>query len=264
MATETKHQPTQAPVPAYQREADRKRLRFIIEQARLSAPAKGRVLDVGCGNGVISINLGAQGYQVQGIDASDKAIENARRQNPFDNVRFDVISAEQLQADGQSYDIIICSEVLEHLHQPASLVKLLYQLLAKDGILIVTVPNGMGPREVLVTKPVQRARAKDNWLWKMVKGTKKGMGYQGFTVQSGADDLEHIQFFSKSDLTKLANDNGFQIIRFGSSNFVEDVFPISWFANRIHFLQKVDCAVADVLPHQLTGGFFSVWKKKAN
>lgn len=251
-------------IPAYQREADRKRLRFIIEQARQYAPANGRVLDVGCGNGVISINLGAQGYQVQGIDSSDKAIDNARRQNPFSHVRFDVISAEALQAGGQTYDIVICSEVLEHLNQPAELLKVLYQLLAKGGILIVTVPNGMGPREVLVTKPVQRARAKDNWLWKMVKSTKKGMGYQGFTVQSGADDLDHIQFFSKSDLTKLATNNGFEIVQFGSSNFVEDVFPISWFANRIHFLQKIDCAVADVLPHQLTGGFFSVWKKKAN
>jgi 2-polyprenyl-3-methyl-5-hydroxy-6-metoxy-1,4-benzoquinol methylase len=253
---------TQPPqLPIYQREADRKRLRFIIEQAQQFVPAGGRILDVGCGNGVISIHLGAQGYQVQGIDMSDKTIQMARQQNPLPNVKFDVISAEELRADGQQYDLVVCSEVLEHLTDPGALLRVIYQLVKPAGRLVVTVPNGMGPRELLVTKPVLRARANNGLMWRLIKGTKKGMGYQGFTVQSGADNLDHIQFFTKTDLRKLAQGAQFEIEKFGAANFVDDVFPMSWFANRVRVLQKIDCAVADFLPNQLSGGFFSVWKK---
>ena len=88
------------------------------------------------------------------------------------------------------------------------------------------------------------------------------MGYSGTTVQSAADNLDHIQFFSRTDLDQLAQQHGFKITRFGKANFVEDVFPFSLFAKRISLLQKIDCKIADLLPYQFTGGFFTVWEKR--
>jgi hypothetical protein len=55
--------------------------------------------------------------------------------------------------------------------------------------------------------------------------------------------------------------NQFQITLFGKTNFVEDVFPFSFFTKKIKVLQKLDCQVAEVLPYGMTGGFVSVWKK---
>ena len=248
----------------FNRIADLKRLQFIIDTLKKNLPAQSVVLDVGCGNGVISRNLGRCGYNVFGIDVSEKAIFKAKELNEFPNVNFDVISAEQLVADGNKYNAIICSEVLEHLNKPEDLLKTLYRSLTDDGVLIVTVPNGMGPRELFVTKPVIRLQKQDKFIWHTILKIKKLFGYTGTTVQSSASDLTHIQFFTKTALQNLAKENNFQIIKFGKTNFVEDVFPFSIFSKRIKLLQKIDCAVAEVLPYSFTGGFVTVWKKTRN
>ncbi|HVB03099.1 MAG TPA: methyltransferase domain-containing protein [Chitinophagaceae bacterium] len=245
----------------YARIADRKRLDFIAKVLVEGLPAGGIVLDVGCGNGVISRHLGRQGFQVLGIDVSEKAISKARELNTQPKVNFEVMSAEQLAATGMTYDAVVCSEVLEHLQDPASLLNILHSTLKDGGKLIVTVPNGRGPREALVTRPVLHMRSSDNYLWQLLKRLKKALGYQGSTVQSSADNLDHVQFFSKNDLYSMSRTHQFRITRFGKANFIEDVFPFSWFTRRIPWLQKLDCKVADILPAQLTGGFFTVWEK---
>ena len=245
----------------YNRIADRKRVDFIANVLKTSLPPTGRILDVGCGNGVITRHLGRLGFNVLGIDVSDKTIEKARTIEPMPNVQFMQKSAEELVASGEKYDAVICSEVLEHLNNPGALLKVLYQTLADGGKLIVTVPNGKGPRETFVTKPILNLRKKDNWLWRAVQKFKNGLGYKGTTVQSDADNLDHVQFFSKTDLENLSRAHGFKITGFGKANFVEDVFPFSFLAKRITVLQKLDCKIADLLPYQFTGGFFTVWEK---
>jgi 2-polyprenyl-3-methyl-5-hydroxy-6-metoxy-1,4-benzoquinol methylase len=245
----------------YDRIADRKRVDFIAAVLQNSLPANARILDVGCGNGVISRHLGRLGFQVLGIDVSEKTIANAKAATSLPNVEFQQKSAEELVASGARYDAVICSEVLEHLTDPGALLKVLYASLKDDGRLIVTVPNGSGPRELFVTRPYLRMREKNGFMWKTVNKLKNSLGYKGTTVQSAADNLDHIQFFSKGDLERLAKSNNFRITKFGKANFVEDVFPFSFFAKRITFLQKMDCKIADILPTRFTGGFFSVWEK---
>ena len=246
----------------FERIADIKRLNFIVNALHSRLPNGAEVLDVGCGNGIISRSLGEKGFNVRGIDISEKAIEKARTLNKLPNVRFDVVSAEQLVADGHRYHAIVCSEVLEHLNDPGKLLKVLHQSLHEDGILIVTVPNGKGPRELFVTRPVIALQKKNNWAWKALQKVKNAFGYKGTTVQSDADDLTHIQFFTRSTLQQLANNNHFRIISFGKTNFIEDVFPFSFLTKRVKFLQKLDCAVAETLPYQFTGGFVTVWEKE--
>jgi 2-polyprenyl-3-methyl-5-hydroxy-6-metoxy-1,4-benzoquinol methylase len=245
----------------FERIADIKRLDFIIDVLRSRLPVGAEVLDVGCGNGVISRSLGEKGFNVQGVDVSEKAIARARSLNKFSNVKFDVVSAEQLVANGQQYHAVICSEVLEHLNEPNKLLTVLHEILKEDGVLIVTVPNGNGPREVLVTKPVITLQKKNNWMWKFVQKMKSTFGYSGTTVQSAADDLTHIQFFTKSSLEELAKKTQFSIIRFGKTNFIDDVFPFSFFTKKIKTLQKWDSSLAEKLPYGFTGGFLTVWQK---
>jgi len=245
----------------YDRIADRKRVDFIAAVLQGSLPAGARILDVGCGNGVISRHLGRLGFQVLGIDVSAKTIEKAKAATSLSNVNFMQKSAEELVASGERYDAVICSEVLEHLTDPGALLKVLYSCLKEDGKLIVTVPNGKGPREMFVTRPFLYLRKGNGWLWRTVNKLKNSLGYKGTTVQSAADNLDHIQFFSKKDLENLSGAHQFRITKFGKANFIEDVFPFSFLAKRIPFLQKLDCKIADILPTTFTGGFFSVWEK---
>lgn len=245
----------------FKRYADIKRLNFITGVLHRKLPEGAEVLDVGCGNGIISRSLGEKGFKVRGIDISEKTIEKARSLNTFPNVRFEAVSAEQLVANGQRYHAVICSEVLEHLNDPGRLLKVLYDSLHPDGVLIVTVPNGKGPRESFVTKPVISMQKKNNWMWKTVKKIKKLFGYSGTTVQSSADDLTHIQFFTRKSLTRLAEENKFSIKEFGKTNFMDDVFPFSLITKKVRLFQKWDCDIAEILPHQFTGGFVTVWEK---
>jgi 2-polyprenyl-3-methyl-5-hydroxy-6-metoxy-1,4-benzoquinol methylase len=244
----------------YSKIVDLKRLNYISRVLKENLPEGAVVLDVGCGNGIISRSLGRLGFTVKGIDVSDKAIANAIALNTLPNVSFEVKSAEQLVADGSKFHAIVCSEVIEHLYEPSILLKTIHQVLEPNGVLIVTVPNGRGPRELLVTRPVIHLQKKNNWIWKALNKFKSLLGYKGTTVQSAADDLTHVQFFTKKSLHQLANQNNFKIIHFGNTNFIEDVFPFSFLTKRIKVLQKIDCAIADVLPHQFTGGFVTTWK----
>ncbi|NJM26595.1 MAG: methyltransferase domain-containing protein [Bacteroidia bacterium] len=239
----------------------KKRLRFILDNLKQFVPDNARILDVGCGNGIISTHLASHGYNVLGIDVSEKAIQKANDSNSYPNLEFKVLSAEALASSGQTYDAIVCSEVLEHLDDPSQLLSKLHISLKATGILIVTVPNGKGPRETFVTRPVIKLRKNNGSMWKGLQKIKKALGYSGSTTQSDADNLDHVQFFSKHDLLKLLQSNKFTMLKFGKANFVDDVFPFSFFANRITVLQKIDCAVADVLPYQFTGGFNTIWKK---
>ena len=245
----------------FERIADIKRLNFIIKTLQQYLPVGAEVLDVGCGNGVISRSLGAAGFRVKGIDISEKTIEKAKQLNTLPNVSFEVCSAEQLVATGTKYHAIICSEVLEHLNEPDKLLKTLNETIHEDGVLIVTVPNGKGPRELFVTRPVIYLSKKNNWIWKSIQKVKSLLGYKGTTVQSDADDLTHIQFFTSKTLHQLAQNNRFKISEFGKTNFIEDVFPFSFFSKRFKFLQKWDCALAEFLPYSFTGGFVTVWRK---
>lgn len=241
--------------------ADKKRIDFIKGSIRNAVPPNSMILDIGCGNGIISRAVGALGYNVTGIDVSDKAIASANAANSLSNVHFTVIGAGDLQPEPGKYSAIICSEVLEHLQRPSTLLNIIRQSLKDDGILIVTVPNGKGPRELFVTRPVQYLQKKNNLVWKLISSFKKMLGYHGTTVQSNADDLSHIQFFTRKSISALASDAGFRIDIFKKSNFIEQVFPFSLLAKRSLFLQKLDCQLADKLPLRFTSGFMSVWKK---
>ncbi|HVI47677.1 MAG TPA: class I SAM-dependent methyltransferase [Chitinophaga sp.] len=244
----------------YNRITDIKRLNFITDSLQRYIPAGGRVLDVGCGNGVISRHLGQFGYDVLGIDISEKTIAVANQRNKLPNVRFEAISAEALTAQGERYDAVICSEVLEHLDHPEKLLHTIHASLKDNGLLVVTVPNGNGPRELCVTRPMLKARNNPG-LWNSINKVKKALGFNGTTAQSQADNLDHVQFFTRRDLRDLAQASDFEIVRFAKTNFVEDVFPFSIVTKRVKFLQTLDCQVAELLPYGFTGGFNTLWKK---
>jgi 2-polyprenyl-6-hydroxyphenyl methylase/3-demethylubiquinone-9 3-methyltransferase len=109
------------------------RLRWIDERAQLAGK---RVLDVGCGGGILSEGMAALGAEVTGIDLSDKALKVAKLHllESGRQVSYRMISAEALAAEQPaSYDVVTCMEVLEHVPDPASQVSACAQLLKPAG-----------------------------------------------------------------------------------------------------------------------------------
>ena len=245
----------------FTRIADQKRVNFIVGAIKKYVAGNGRILDVGCGNGVITRAVGEAGYDITGIDVSEKTINIAKAANSLPNVRFIVAGAEGFRMADQFYNAVICSEVLEHLSDPGQLLRSIYNCLGDDGILIVTVPNGKGPRELFVTRPVQYFQRSGGFIWKGLSALKKMLGYRGITEQSGADDLSHLQFFTATDIATLASVSGFRVTTIAATNFIEQVFPFSLMYKRSRRLQKFDCVMAEKLPLSFTSGFMTVWKK---
>ena len=237
---------------------DIKRLNFIAEAIQNHCRPGSRVLDVGCGNGNIAKGIGSLGYEMVGIDFSPEAIRYAQRRNTMSNVTYKVCGAEDVTIH-EHFDAVICSEVLEHLHKPSELMQTISRILKPGCILIATVPNGTGPRELLVTRPVQSMS--NSVMGKVINKSKRVLGYANSTVQSRSDDLTHIQFFTKNDICDLIRSEGFEMMEFKHSNCIEKVFPYSILTRHIKVLSKLDNALVDYLPSAFASGFNTAWKK---
>jgi 2-polyprenyl-3-methyl-5-hydroxy-6-metoxy-1,4-benzoquinol methylase len=249
----------------YTRAEDIKRLRFIQQSLETHLKPGGKVLDIGCGNGNISYQLAKSGFAVTGMDISEDAIAEAKRNYQLPNLEFIAVRAENIGTfRDMKFDALICSEVIEHLSEPEKLTMLFSKYLNPGGIVAVTVPNGFGPRELLITKPFQRMIRRQGLTYKLILGFKRMLGYKGQTIQSSAGDLTHIQFFSGKTLRSLAGKSGFKIVRLKAANFLENVFPFSLIARFSVKVQWLDCWLADRLPVRFSSGFLSVWMLKSN
>lgn len=248
-----------AALTLYQSEEEKKRLQFIVDQITAHTTSTDlKVLEIGCGNGNVCKAIAHLGYQVLGIDVDAESIKYAEEHNDLPNLEFRVQPAEDLPQENH-FDIIVCTEVLEHLHDPAIVLHYVAGNLKDNGIFVSTVPNGRGPREALMTKPMQKMQKgnKGDVLQKF----KELFGFGKGTVQSSNPDLEHIQFFAKSEIIKLHEQHGLRLIKFGKADFIRNVFPYSILTRRIYALQKLDCKMADILPSAFTSGFYMAYVK---
>jgi len=94
-----------------------------------------RVLDVGCGGGILAEAMAAKGAQVTGIDLAERALKVAQLHaiEVGSGVDYRLVSAEDLAAEApESFDVVTCMEMLEHVPQPASVVAACARL-AKPG-----------------------------------------------------------------------------------------------------------------------------------
>lgn len=120
------------------------RLALFVEGVRRHVPGSGRVLDFGCGPGVMSLALACEGYEVTGVDGSERMIRVAEQRSPRHgsaNVHFEVMDSESFSLAPQSYDAVVCSSVLEYVKDDEKLLRNLAGVLRPGGILLISVPH---------------------------------------------------------------------------------------------------------------------------
>ncbi len=103
-----------------------------------------KVLDVGCGGGILAEAMAAQGAQVTGIDLSEKALGVAKlhQLESGAEVEYRLISAEALAASAaDTYDVVTCMELLEHVPEPASTIAACAQLTRPGGMVVFATIN---------------------------------------------------------------------------------------------------------------------------
>ena len=107
-----------------------------LEWINALAPLAGqRVVDVGCGGGILAEAIARKGATVTGIDLSEKALKVADLHSLESGVavRYELISAEDLAArEAGQYDVVTCMEMLEHVPDPSAVVRACANL-AKPG-----------------------------------------------------------------------------------------------------------------------------------
>lgn len=117
------------------------RLNFIND----AAPLKGkRVLDVGCGGGILSESMAEKGAAVVGIDLGEKALKVAQLHSLESGIEVDYrhLAVEELATlEPASYDVVTCMEMLEHVPDPSSIVHACADLVKPGGHIFFSTIN---------------------------------------------------------------------------------------------------------------------------
>ncbi|VVH64218.1 3-demethylubiquinol 3-O-methyltransferase (EC @ 2-polyprenyl-6-hydroxyphenyl methylase (EC [uncultured Gammaproteobacteria bacterium] len=119
------------------------RLNYIKEKCGGSLKGK-KILDVGCGGGILAESLALEGAIVTGIDMAEAGLEVAKLHLLESGLTVDYqkISVEDFAKDNaQAFDIVTCLEMLEHVPDPSSIIKACSALVKTDGQLFFSTLN---------------------------------------------------------------------------------------------------------------------------
>ncbi|MBN1341117.1 MAG: class I SAM-dependent methyltransferase [Phycisphaerae bacterium] len=114
---------------------------------RITPFGRRRLLEIGCGNGMFLLAARRAGWEAEGLEASPKAAELARKISECPVL---VATACGLPGEGPTYEVVSGFEVLEHVYDPLADLRAVIKRLVPGGMLTLSVPNDRSPR---VRKP---------------------------------------------------------------------------------------------------------------
>ena len=179
------------------------RLNFIKSSVNLKGK---KVLDVGCGGGILSESIASAGADVTGIDQGDKVIQIAKLHAKESGVKIKYrhINIEDFYKNtDERFDVITCLEMLEHVPDPKLLVKTCINLLKPNGDLFLSTIN-KNPR---------------SWITAIV-----GAEYILRWLPIGTHDWE--KFVKPSELISITKKNNLSLKKLDGMNF--NILDNSW------------------------------------
>jgi len=145
--------------------------------------AAGRILDIGCATGSLLAKLKERGWETVGVEISAPQVEYGRRKHGLD-IRNIPLEENKFPAD--SFAVVLASHLIEHLNDPAAMVREVHRILAPGGRFFVTTPNITSFQALL------------------------------FGGRWRSAIFDHLYLFSIKTLTRLLKENGFTIEKTGT------------------------------------------------
>ena len=150
-----------------------------------------KVLDVGCGGGILSESMARRGADVTGIDLGTENLKaaalHAEQSALHETLRYQHIPVEELaKTHASQFDMVTCMEMLEHVPDPSSIVQACFELLAPGGVCVLSTIN----------------RNPKSYLFAIV-----GAEYVLRLLDRGTHD--YAKFITPAELDKMAIDAGF-------------------------------------------------------
>jgi 2-polyprenyl-3-methyl-5-hydroxy-6-metoxy-1,4-benzoquinol methylase len=207
-----------------------KRLQFVSETIAALRPR--RILDFGCGSGTQLTRPLAEAFpavEILAVDDDARSIAWARRQSPPSNLHFDMPEAIE-----GVFDLVIASEVLEHVERPDRVLAALRARLGPGGRLVVTVPNGYGSYEWL---SLLEAAVTLSGARRLLRRRRAAAADRDTLAVS-----PHVNFFTLGELEELFDAAGLSVQRRRARTLlcgwlIDGHVPVSW-----------NAAIADRLP----------------
>jgi SAM-dependent methyltransferase len=225
------------------------------------------ILDYGCGTGDhLTVPLAKRGHCVLGADIHGASIADATRRHAFPLLQFREAHLDALLTEGLSFDVVVCSEVLEHVDEPGEFLSKLHRLTRTDGAVIITTPNGRGSYELFCTAAtwMKRIGIHQALRWAVLNGRRaiasaRGTPSPSRPLDNVTSDLDrgflnvesgHVQFFTVQRLETLFDGAGLRLDARRARTllcgpYVDAMFALSPFRS---LMLSWNNRAADVLP----------------
>jgi SAM-dependent methyltransferase len=169
--------------------------RNLLEIAR-HRPPPGRLLDVGCGPGLLLEEAVALGWTAVGVEPSAWAVEEGRRRG------LEILqgTTDTVDLEARSFDVVVANDVVEHVPDPLAFGRRLHELLKPGGVVYLCTPD--------VSSAV--ARVLRRWWWSVLPG--------------------HLFYFSPTTLARVLETSGFRVLASGRH---PKTFSLEYYAGRL-------------------------------
>jgi ubiquinone/menaquinone biosynthesis C-methylase UbiE len=170
---------------------------------------KYRILDIGCecGFDIFQLSKYFSDYDIEfvGIDIYSPKVEIANKKAKeckMPNCTFSHGNAEDLDFPPESFDFIVCSEVVEHLHKPKKALRDMHKILKKGGYLILTTPNPDNKMGMFLPRSIKKR-------WSQWNVEKKGK------LDKGGEQHQYVYHIGERSIKewiKMCKVTGFKIV----------------------------------------------------
>jgi len=187
-----------------------KNLQVPFGWKELASLPKGKFMDVGCGNGQTVDVASKLGWDAMGLEIDPEAVKSSQRMG------LNILEGtyEKLSEYEEEFDCIICSHVLEHVHDPRNMLLKLKGAIKKGGVLIISLPNALS---------ALRQYFGDDWR--------------------GLEAPRHLSIPSEPELIRLLEEFGF-LVQSKADNKTVTAAGSYQIQRRGHFMNRKDVAMA--------------------
>jgi glycosyltransferase involved in cell wall biosynthesis/SAM-dependent methyltransferase len=238
-----------------------KKLQFILDHLNCYMNLHGEpisVLDFGCGNGTAASQfLIEEGVRYYGVDCHEPSLSYAREHFQCENATF-----LNHVPEGILFDVIVYSDILEHLENPLAVLREHCNMLKEGGMIIGSVPNGIGPFEK--EKRIDKLLALSAGVRLAARIKRKLIGPRPLSSKTIPynSDSGHTQFFNRRSLFSTLKQGSLEIECFGKGAFLGG--PLSERVLRGAWIKEANSKIGDFLPYWAVSTWYFTARKKAS